>query len=333
MISSLLQAHIRIVSATILLAGAAFCAPRVAVAEPGRLAYLGVGAEGAIGAEHGEALAWARAHFDADYLSFDDLAATPDVLEGYAAAWWHEAESEGRLARAEVVEAAPALLSFMEAGGGLLLSGYATAYGVALGIESNGPDVVVREPAQSADWGLHQQAASPVFRGLPTTMALLSPGLGAENVVSWWSDPALFSGTWLADAEWQGGVVAMGEYRVGGGRCVVIGTGAFEWHFPGQVNGNRGNIERLSFNTLRLLGAKPGGGMLAYWALDEGGGMVAHEEVGPRETAIRNQFNRPEFPPGAGGTALRFDGFSTFVDVPGGIVNDPLDELDRKSVV
>lgn len=220
------------------------------------VAFLGdaAGVEGLSG-EEGAAWEWVEGRHGADYVAFAEVASNPGLLGGYDVLWWHYDGATALPSSAATV--AGAVEGFVADGGGLLLSGFAPQYVLNLGLEGSAPSLVVRDATTSGEWGFTKREPDhPVFDGLTTNPFLIvSAGLSVDNNICWWSPPASFGGAWLADTEWNGNLVVLGEYAHGSGKVLVVGTGAFVWGHEG-TNLHRANLERLASNMIDHLGSE-----------------------------------------------------------------------------
>ncbi|MCB2153816.1 DUF4960 domain-containing protein [bacterium] len=227
-------------------------------ATAGTLALIGqVNAFADVESEAHEAYEWAGENLETRYISLNDLAREDDALDGATAIWWHYTADTNLPSQATVPETIRRVREFVEDGGGVLLSGFAAQYVVNLGIENTPPTSIESDFQTSGVWGFQPRVENhPAFRDFEGPIHVLSEGLRVQNNICWWDDPAQFHGRWLADLEWDGGKVAMGEYSVGSGKVIVIGAGAFEWQIDGRENQNRKNLEKLTENTLVYLGAE-----------------------------------------------------------------------------
>ncbi|MCB2153824.1 DUF4960 domain-containing protein [bacterium] len=189
----------------------------------------------------------------AQLLTFDEIAADPGAFDDVDVAWWHEDASTDLPEAANDATVLSQIQGFVESGGGLLLTGFAPQYVLSLGYEDTPPSLVIQDPTTSGEWGFRQrEPAHPIFNGLPETFLVLSSNLTVDNNIVWWNDPTRFDGRWLADTEWSGYLVTVGEYTLEQGRILLVGTGAFEWDHPGE-NLHRDNLELFTANILDYL--------------------------------------------------------------------------------
>lgn len=267
----------------------------------------------AMPAETRAAYDWARSVYSADYVSFEQVRANAAILNNYAGAWWHHTSSQTIPPSAANPVVAYRIRVSIQSGRGLLLSGFAPRYAVNLGFETNGPNETSANPATTAEWGFQKELIPhPIFRNLPNTFATTSPGLASANRLSWWTNPAQFSGRWLADTEWNGGIVTVGEYTPDRGRVIVVGAGAFQWDYPAQTNGNRPNLELFACNIINHVATIPDPSMSAWWRFDEESGGFAREQVLGFGSRVFWR-GTPEWTDGVHGNALRFDGETSYV--------------------
>lgn len=242
------------------------------------------------------------------------------VANSYDVLWWNATNSASLDPSATSSETREAVLAFVEEGGGLLMTGYATQYAANLGLTA-APTTVIREPASSGAWGFAATCPNhPIFRGLPQPVITLSEGSQVENLIAWWDNPADFGGYWLADTESSIGKVAIGELRHGRGKVITVGGGAFDWQLPSEENTE---VENLRTLTDRMLGylAEPAetpladSSLAAHWDFEEPHGSPhAVEHVFSVADELYNNFDRPErYELGDGSNALVLDGFSTYL--------------------
>ena len=282
-----------------------------------------------LNAEEKAAYDWLDQNYDPVIITFEELKAGDFAADTIKAIWWHLDQTADLSlpdsARDTLVTRT--LYNYVEQGNGLYLSGFAPQYVVDLGVEDTEPQEIRRgrdgEPESSGEWGYYQLDAShPIFKGFTNPFAVLSSGLEVNNNICWWTQPSTFDGTWLGDTEWESGsLVLLGEYELGEGSIIVNGAGAYEWDVSGGTNSNRNNLEKFTDNIIRYLGDAHGpgeapevvNGLIANFPLNEGEGNEARETVTSEKVAISNNFNKPEWKPGVTETALRLDGFSTWI--------------------
>ncbi|NIQ09653.1 MAG: DUF4960 domain-containing protein, partial [Gammaproteobacteria bacterium] len=180
--------------------------------------------------EEQEAYSWAQNSFDTDYLTFSNLQTHPALLNNLDALWWHYDESQALPGNAVLDTIKNVINNFVDSGGGLLLSGFATQYVVDLGIEDTPPQEIFQNPGtSSADGFFRKVSGHPIFEGFINPVVTLSAGLQVDNTTCWWNDPATFDGIWLADEVFQSGKIACGEYHQSSGKVLGIGSPAFDW--------------------------------------------------------------------------------------------------------
>ncbi len=283
-----------------------------------------------LGPEEKAAYAWAQDHARTSYCSFASLRESEEMLGKTRVFWWH---LEHRDLPSTALDAAVVmtLRTHISSGAGLFLSGFAPAYVQALGLTSNAPSTWKEEGGVSGAWGLYRKKEHPIFQGLPETFPLISDGLRANNRLCWWDNPYLFGGIWLADVERRGNILACGEQILGQGKVIVLGVGAYEWHFPDGVNHNRHHLHRFTANILEYLGAElTDPARLTKDILEKGKPVQrigedpifqwGFEEQQNSTQAVAEQYqgwlHKPSWTAGVKGHALEFDGYSTWLRQP-----------------
>ncbi|MEM7681492.1 MAG: GH32 C-terminal domain-containing protein [Planctomycetota bacterium] len=277
----------------------------------------------ALDPEAAAAWGYASASLGAAYLPVDDLHTLVQLNEAQVL-WWHHTRPE-LPAPAQSDAALAAVNHFVEAGGGLLLTGFGPRYAERLDCAPF-PDRLRNRPTVSAQGGFAQQVDHPLFEGLPETFSVLSDGLPVRGATALWSDPARFPGVWLADLEDGAGHVAIGELPRGQGRVLTIGAPAFAWDTGGAVNLHRLYLQRLTRNAVAYLRAdldpaKPKalvrfGPVTGRWTLDPATGSATQESVSGENDVVASAMRAPAWRPGVVDQALEFDGHSTYVIGP-----------------
>jgi len=280
-----------------------------------RMAYVSAGDD-----PPGEqAFAWLRDRCEATAISADELGSVS--LDAYDAIWWHETHDSDRPMHPGR-ETAAALRSFLERGGGLLLTGFATQLVVPVGIQKVPPGAVFPEPTTSGNWGFTPlNPGHAIFEGFEESPILtLSAGSSVRNVISWWEDPARLNGRWLADNEGRIGRVAIAEFAHETGKVIAVGSGAFEWDLSPSQNEHHGNLARLTSNMIDYV-SEPHPApvrqfdIVAHWTFAEpDGSTTARDSISGFEDAAHNNFETPErFSLSEDRHALVFDGYSTWI--------------------
>ena len=147
---------------------------------------------------------------DAAYVQFSDITAN-GVPAGCRVIWFHY-EDDPTLPT-DAAGASNAIGTFVNNGGGLLTSGFATQYLVTAGITTVAPNEVINnDPAgPDAAWGIKPFAGfenHPVFAGIPPTTDWADPNWGGFRTISdsvagreaiaWWTGNT-FPGTGMGD--------------------------------------------------------------------------------------------------------------------------------------
>lgn len=211
--------------------------------------------------EEKEAYDWAISTYNAEYLSFEDINDGTVDISDYDVIWWHYDDTfddnYSLPANAVTNQSVEVINDFVSAGGGLFLSGFAPQFVVDMGIQSKPPNEIVRDNKVSGEWGFYQIAEGhPIFDGMQNPFATVSSGINVDNTICWWTSPSDFDGTWLTDLEWRTSsgpnIVSSGEYNHGEGKVVVVGAGAFEWHYE-QTNEKKDNLEQFTQNIITYL--------------------------------------------------------------------------------
>ncbi|RKY55554.1 MAG: hypothetical protein DRP89_03060, partial [Candidatus Neomarinimicrobiota bacterium] len=265
--------------------------------------------------EEKEAYDWAISNYASNYISFNNIINTPSIIDTFNLIWWHYNENTSLPMESSDNAVIDALSSFISEGGGVLLSGFAPQYVVNMGIEDTPPQEISNEPTTSSVWGFTQIDRNHlIFRDMLNPVVTLSANLQVDNNICWWTDPETFDGSWLADLVWPDSVVTIGEYEVGSGKVIVVCSRAFDWYIEDGVNAYRENLELLMGNIFEYMSAPQVElGLVNWWKFDEGDGTTTLESVSSEECYISNNFNKPEWLEGVSGSALRLDGYSTWV--------------------
>lgn len=216
---------------------------------------------------------WALTHFGADaaYKSFADVAA--NGLPATARVAWFHFEDDPTLP-ASAAGAAAIVGAFVQNGGGLLASGFATEYVVATGVTTVAPTETINNDPAGPDvaWGIKPlagQAGHPIFAGLTPTTDWVDPNWGGFRTVSattagrealrWWTG-GKYPGTPIACMPWWNAndpnIPVVGEMNSGNGRAMTCTAPGYNW-VNADVNGaaEQANLEGLTANMLRYLQA------------------------------------------------------------------------------
>ena len=183
--------------------------------------------------------------------TFADEKGQPVELARFAVIWFHQGddvEADEAVYNPKTVEA---LRKFVEAGGGLYLSGAALAMVNALRVEPS--HARLGGPGNDASPAalVPIETRHPIFRGLPDGHVPISDrGYPAFSDFHGSGGPS--KGMLLARSP-GGSENPLAEYELGKGRIIVVG-----WRLPHYAyaqNPHRGNLERLTANILAYLAA------------------------------------------------------------------------------
>ncbi len=278
---------------------------------------------------------WLSTNHEAIWLEADSVA-TSGLPEELSAVWWHGRVSADMPDSLISDSGVATFQQFLSDGKGLFLSGFSTQYVVNLGIQDIGPGAVFPEPTTSSNWGFTpMNPGHPIFEGFTETpIVTLSAGNQTRNVISWWEDPSVLSGRWLADNENRINRVGIAEFSLGTGKLITVGSGAFDWHVPESSNQQFDNLVQLTGNILQYVSTPRESAitefdLLARWNFEEEDGATeALDTASGIKSPVHNNFNSPErvsFPGGA--RAMIFDGYSTWIERPGNEAPMMYDEM------
>lgn len=148
----------------------------------------------------------------------------------------------------------------------------------------------------------------------------------AENVVDAFEqeNTATVLGTWGQVTDFCcAGLVEFNPTSQYKGKCIAIGLGAYEWAQNSGTNGCLKNIKQLTQGIFEYLSEtennNPGENgslsLAAHFPLELNSDNISiTEKVSNKTFTVNNSKSRGENMPGAVGKALRFDGFSTYVN-------------------
>ena len=224
------------------------------------------------------------------YISMADVASGTANLTGINVIWWHFDSATALPAEALNANVTVKIKTYLNAGGNILLTGFAAQYVDVLGIvpAGKGPNNVFGDFLPNgfidtgSDWGIcfkgHEN--HPAFEGLQTyeqgKANLLQKGTFRLNHTAWWFLPewggyvngagwrTQIGGNNLASEGWDNtldGRVGIAEFPGGTAnkKCMVIAMGAYDWYnetangTPSQPNGFLDNIKKLTENSLNYL--------------------------------------------------------------------------------
>lgn len=224
------------------------------------------------------------------YVSMADVASGAANLTGINVIWWHFDSATALPGDALNANVTSKIKTYLNAGGNILLTGFAAQYVDALGIvpSGKGPNNVFGDFLPNGfvdannDWGISFQGneAHPVFDGLLTYESgkanFLQKGTFRLNHTAWWFLPdwggyvngagwrTQTGGNNLASEAWDNtldGRVAVAEFPGGTAnkKCITISMGAYDWYnetsngTPSQPNGFLDNIKKITENSLNYL--------------------------------------------------------------------------------
>ena len=223
------------------------------------------------------------------YISFADIAAGAS-LNNINVLWWHYDSATALPATALNANVVDKIKNYLNNGGNILLTTFASQYVEALGIvpAGKGPNNVFGDFPPNGfvdsgnDWGMSfvGNENHPIFEGLQTYESgkakLLEKGTFRQNHTAWWFLPdwggyingagwrTQTGGKNLASEAWDNaldGRVTIAEFPSGAvnKKCVVISMGAYDWYNessngnPSQANAYLDNIKTLTANSLNYL--------------------------------------------------------------------------------
>ncbi|WP_432799612.1 DUF4960 domain-containing protein [Poriferisphaera sp. WC338] len=271
---------------------------------------------------------WLKKHTDVRLITYKQLS-EKKTIKKYDVLWWHYSQKgiPEAMLRGDVIRH---VKDYLHQGGGILLTQFATTYAADLGLEYSSATTQLVEPKLSSGWGYKVRSLNhPIFAGLNETFLTVSSGVQVDNYVCWWDSPQKTRGIWLADIEVGANKLAMSEYRLGLGKVIVTGTGAYEWAIEGNKKSNKSNLEQLTRNMLAYLAdshssterklvldestSNENRKLAAHWSFDRSDGFQAVESVSQREDAVASYLHDASWRAGVKGQCLEFDGYSTYV--------------------
>jgi len=224
------------------------------------------------------------------YVSMADVASGAANLTGINVIWWHFDSATALPGDALNANVTSKIKTYLNAGGNILLTGFAAQYVDALGIvpSGKGPNNVFGDFLPNGfvdannDWGISFKGneTHPVFDGLQTYESgkanFLQKGTFRLNHTAWWFLPdwggyvngagwrTQTGGNNLASEAWDNtldGRVAVAEFPGGTAnkKCITISMGAYDWYnetsngTPSQPNGFLDNIKKITENSLNYL--------------------------------------------------------------------------------
>lgn len=224
------------------------------------------------------------------YISINDLGSGAANISGIDVLWWHFDSATALPGDAMNANVTSKIKTYLNAGGNILLTGFAAQYVDALGIvpAGKGPNNVFGDFLPNGfvdannDWGISFKGheTHDVFDGLQTYESgkanLLQKGTFRLNHTAWWFLPEWggyvngagwrnqTGGNNLASEAWDNnldGRVAIAEFPGGSAnkKCITISMGSYDWYNetvngnPSQPNGFLDNIKKLTENSLNYL--------------------------------------------------------------------------------
>ncbi|MET3037560.1 DUF4960 domain-containing protein [Chryseobacterium sp. NRRL B-14859] len=221
------------------------------------------------------------------YMSFADIPAAS--LNNIDVLWWHYDSATALPSEAVTPNITGKIKTYLNNGGNILLTSFASQYVDALGIvpAGKGPnnvfgDFLPNGFVDGSDWGISfvGNENHPVFEGLQTYETgkanLLKKNTFRLNHTAWWFLPdwggytngagwrSQTGGNNLASEAWDNaldGRVAIAEFPAGTANktCIVISMGAYDWYnetsngTPSAPNDFIDNIKTLTSNSLNYL--------------------------------------------------------------------------------
>ncbi|AUX08573.1 beta-fructofuranosidase [Halalkaliarchaeum desulfuricum] len=249
---------------------------------------VGFLAVGELDTEERAALTWCRTEFDTKRIQLDAVS-DGDALAGRDVIWWHA--NEPIATPRDVADCASVFQSFLDDGGGLLLSSRAVAQVSALGIDPVPPDATGTEPIDEPTGVLWKSVYSdhPILGELAGLRHHTQPaGKPApyaryEDVLPERAD--VLAGTFRGDTDVPAELATL-QWRVGDGTVVGMGQGmAFAGADAKDTEANR---ERIAKNALRFLAEDAG------FALTSGRPVDA-EGLDRHRRELADDFQRPRY--------------------------------------
>jgi Domain of unknown function (DUF4960)/Secretion system C-terminal sorting domain len=214
---------------------------------------------------------WALAHYGADaaYASFSSVASAG--LPASARVVWFHFEDDPTLP-ASADAAAANVGAFIQSGGGMLVSGFATSYVVATGVTTVAPTETINNDPAGPDvaWGvkaLAGQESNEIFDGLTATTDWVDVNWGGYRTIStttpgrealrWWTG-GVYPGTPIACMPWWNvndpNIPVIGKITSGAGAAITCTAPGFNW-VNADINGatEQATLQALTANMLNSL--------------------------------------------------------------------------------
>jgi hypothetical protein len=199
-----------------------------------------------------------------------------DGLRGFSVVWWHDGDTDpGELADAEI----EGLVSYAEAGGSILLTGWAIRYATPMGLE----DAVARQFGPEPDDGLNVGITvtdETVDLGLLDGLVNIDDGppkvgdrvqvnstgfpKSGDYFDTIWTNFTTIAGAWGPPAnDWGDKIAAFGYWEAGAGRVFNM-----NWRLPNYHDNNEdiAQLQQLTSNVIGWLEAES-----AFRAVDGSG--------------------------------------------------------------
>lgn len=218
---------------------------------------------------------WALTNFGADagYTSFGDIA-TNGLPAETGAIWFHF--EEDATIPASAATAASTIETFLDNGGGILLSAFTTSYVLDLNVTAAGPSETIDNDPRGPDvaWGIRPltgQEGHPVFAGIAPTTDWIDANWGGfrtiadttvgREAIRWWNNgtyPGTIYGTWPFLDPNSTQFAAVGEISKGLGKVITVSAPGFNW-VNADINGPgpQANLEQFTANCLTYLSPGP----------------------------------------------------------------------------
>jgi hypothetical protein len=226
-----------------------------------RLGFVVLGDEGPFTKPAAE---FAEKAFETTRLARKDL--TPKTLEQFTVVWWHDGDSDpGALTNAEI----DALVGYAEAGGAVLLTGWAIRYATPMGLEAAEARQFGPVAADGINVGItvtEETVKRPLLEGLKNLNGN-PPKVGDRIQVNSTGYPKsgdYFDAIWknfitLANAwgppasDWTDRIAAFGYWKAGDGKVFNM-----NWRLPNFHENNKDidQLSQLTENVINWLGSE-----------------------------------------------------------------------------
>ena len=239
-----------------------------------RIVMVGDSADlGSLPAPDRKAYSWALNTFglEAGYMSFADVV-TSGLPTTAKVVWYHNEDDP--VISSDAMSAASTIGNFVDDGGGLFLTSFATEYAVTVGATTvSTSETINNNPAgPDAAWGIRPFPGfenHPLFANIPPTtdwadpnwmgFRTVSDSIAGHEAIRWWTQNT-FPGTGMAAMPWFGGLdlPVVGEIGYGKGNVLITSAPGYQW-LPADSNGvnEQTNLEQYTQNALDYLAPKP----------------------------------------------------------------------------